>query len=499
MDGLECAGKRMFHVLVDPRNEGAERMTQKYYEECELLSSLCHPNIVQFLGSQSTSTTNLPVLVMEMLQGSLDDFLQDTPDIPLAKKISILQDVARGLVYLHSRTRAVIHRDLTARNVLLNSALVAKIADMGNSQIVESSALLTASQVPGTLVYMPPEAMNSSAKYNTSLDIFSFGHLSLFTATQVFPGNLLPANYQHPKTGKIVGYTEVERRREYMGILETKLTKSHALVGLIKKCLTFDPTGRPSASNVLERLVHISSDIDDPYHRMTKLDLEKRVLALEEQMRLQEPLAIQGLEKRERDLLAELKQMKGVEKKERMHVIKEPYVESNGLLYDLTKGDISGNRISIMIIVAVGTCIPSGIEIEQRKRNPDLAQKAFQTHGQLPSFVTGLHKEAAADLMATASNHLRSVNVDLVRICLAAPLCNAQKVTTLRQLPISFDIQSIKLLPLTTWDTVRKVQGTGASKTVPSATAKFSTSTSSTATESSSRSSQIAPTLDSGS
>ena len=141
VNGLICAGKRMYETLIDAENEGADHMIEKYYEECQLLSNLRHPNIVQFLGicffdTHTTNTANVPVLVMEMLQESLDDLLENTPDIPLTKKCSILQDVARGLVYLHNCTSAIIHRDLTARNVLLNSAMVAKIADMGNSRIV---------------------------------------------------------------------------------------------------------------------------------------------------------------------------------------------------------------------------------------------------------------------------------------------------------------------------------------------------------------------------
>jgi serine/threonine protein kinase len=44
----------------------------------------------------------------------------------------------------------------------------------------------TLSQLPGTLVYMPPEALSSSSRYGPSLDIFSFGHLALFTLLQVF-------------------------------------------------------------------------------------------------------------------------------------------------------------------------------------------------------------------------------------------------------------------------------------------------------------------------
>ncbi len=38
---------------------------------------------------------------------------------------------------------------------------------------------------PGTQIYMPPEALDANHRYGPSLDIFSFGHLSLYTLTQV--------------------------------------------------------------------------------------------------------------------------------------------------------------------------------------------------------------------------------------------------------------------------------------------------------------------------
>ena len=284
VSGLICAGKRMYNTLIDSDNEGADRMIEKYYNECQLLSSLRHPNIVQFLGicfleTQPTATVNLPVLVMEMLQGSLDDLLENTPDIPLAKKCSILQDVARGLVYLHGRSPAVIHRDLTARNVLLNSAMVAKIADMGNSRIVDiqpgqlSRTMTTG--VPGTIVYMPPEAFEVPPKYGPNLDMFSFGHLALFTVTQQFPGDLLPSTYQDQRSRRLIPRKEIERCSRYMDSLRTMLGRSHGLVQLITQCLDYTPSARPTASQAMDRLQHISSHIQDDYHSMTRLELEK--------------------------------------------------------------------------------------------------------------------------------------------------------------------------------------------------------------------------------
>ena len=106
------------------------------------MSTLRHPNIVQFLGVTFFPGSRLPALVMERLLTSLHDLLDpDTPPpgdaVPplaffsMALKCSVLQDVARGLAYLHEQSPPIIHRDLLARNVLLNSGMVGKIADLG--------------------------------------------------------------------------------------------------------------------------------------------------------------------------------------------------------------------------------------------------------------------------------------------------------------------------------------------------------------------------------
>ena len=183
-----CAGKRIHESLIEQGNFGAENIVSKYVEECQLMSDLRHPHLVQFLGVSFLPNSTLPVLVMERLLTSLDDLLEHNPDIPLSLKRSILANVARGLVYLHSRSPPVIHRDLSAKNVLLNSAMVAKITDLGNARIVSfqpGQLARTLSRIPGTTVYMPPEAFEASSKYGPSLDSFSFGHFSLFTVTQV--------------------------------------------------------------------------------------------------------------------------------------------------------------------------------------------------------------------------------------------------------------------------------------------------------------------------
>ena len=74
-----------------------------------------------------------------------------------------------------------------------------------------------------------------------------------------------------------------------------------------------------------------------------------------------------------------------------------------------------------MMIVSVGSEFPAGVQIQPRVRDPARAERATQIHGHLPPIVAGLHKEAAADLMATASLELHNINSDLVQLCLDIP------------------------------------------------------------------------------
>ena len=179
-----CAGKKLHENLIDIEHEGVSEVVDRYLQECQLMSNLRHPNIIQFLGICFLPESRLPLLVMERLEISLDDLLEHIPNHPLSVKRSILEDIASGLLYLHSMQPPVIHRDLTSKNILLTTSLVAKITDMGNSRIV-SQMVRPLSQFPGTLVYMPPEAQDEGNRYGPSLDIFSFGHLALYTVIQV--------------------------------------------------------------------------------------------------------------------------------------------------------------------------------------------------------------------------------------------------------------------------------------------------------------------------
>ena len=148
------------------RRQELERTKTTYLRECRQCCGLRHPNAVQFLGlyyppstSQSGGGLKLPVIVMELMEESLKSYVesaeQNNAIIPYLSKLSILQDVAQGLRYLHHQNPPVVHRDLSPNNILLTAHLVAKISDLGVAKSIKLDSKHSMTKVPGTLDFMP--------------------------------------------------------------------------------------------------------------------------------------------------------------------------------------------------------------------------------------------------------------------------------------------------------------------------------------------------------
>ena len=297
--GAVCAAKRIHTALHDRRSES------QFVKECQLMSALRHPHIVQFLGVCFLPDARLPLLVMELLLTSLHDLLEPetdpqpptTPYFPLCLKRSILHDVARGLAYLHERSPPIIHRDLSAKNVLLNSAMVAKIADMGVARMVPRLQAATLTKAPGAVIYMPPEACEDMSMYDITIDIFSLGVVALFTLSHTFPCDLLAPTFTDDKTKELRARSELERREKYMRKVYSQLHKNNPLVQMITLCLKNSPKERPSIQQLQHLLEQARAEIQDEVSDMNKLELVQMVRKKNEEIRyLQERVKAQKTE-----------------------------------------------------------------------------------------------------------------------------------------------------------------------------------------------------------
>ena len=324
--GATCAVKKLHDVFqteevgwVDGRV--VEESRTKFIRECQLMSSLRHPHIVQFLGVCFLPGSNTPALVMEKLLTNLHTLLltdkktECLPYIPLGLKYSILHDVARGLSFLHNHSPPIIHRDLTARNVLLNSAMVAKIADLGVARLMPTvRAAMT--KGPGNSVYMPPEAHGDA--YDVSMDVFSFGVLALFTLTQTFP-DPLPATYSDAE-GKVVGRTEMERRSVYIDQLHSQLHSDQSVICMAEKCLANLPAQRPKIEDVVKLLATSNTVCPNEHIAMDRLELlqviEKKEREIEETTRQKEREKKESVRRRENEIVEEMMRELGMEEDE---------------------------------------------------------------------------------------------------------------------------------------------------------------------------------------
>ena len=149
---------------------------------------------------------------------------------------------------------------------------------------------------------------------------------------------------------------------------------------------------------------------------------------------LLQPLLNRGIETMESELLHDIKKMNGVLGKQPNVPDGDHYVECRGIRYNTRRGDVSGNKSEDMILVSVGNEFPPDVVVKQRIKNPALAVKATQTFGLLPSTVPGLHEEAAADLMATASVGMKVPNRTIVQLCLDVPMTQRSKQYYLKKI-----------------------------------------------------------------
>ena len=272
--GLKCAGKKLYRVLYET---GIGHAARRYLEECRLLSQTRHPNIVQFLGVCFEEGSQFPILVMEFLPTNLTSCLERYGILPDEINFSILHDVSLGLVYLHGQTPVIVHRDLSANNVLLSTNMTAKISDLGVARILNLTPLQVSrmTETPGTPAYMPPEVMVANPHYNTSVDVFSFGIMMIHTFTAEWPLPSIGQTRIDPTNPNgLIPVTEAERREEFL----RNISPDHPLMDLIMHCLSNNPQQRPRAAEIVGRMVGVV--LEHPPSFENRVEMLQRVSAL---------------------------------------------------------------------------------------------------------------------------------------------------------------------------------------------------------------------------
>jgi len=241
------------------KKDGSKNYEDVFKKEIEILSSLRHPNIINFMGwslvpkegdaAISESHESL-VMVTEFMGGGTLDWVLKTSYSLLEANVhlrkNIITDIVRGMTYLHSRN--ILHRDLNTKNILLDEHYNCKISDFGLSKLNDTSSIMTTAV--GFLGCMAPEVYMGE-QYSFPADIYSFAIVlfQLVTGTEA---------YQNVDIFKFMNKVAHEQHRPTI-----PTTVSPTWARIITQCWAADPLQRPKFQTILEECSVIDSNVPE--------------------------------------------------------------------------------------------------------------------------------------------------------------------------------------------------------------------------------------------
>ena len=257
-DDLLCAAKILHPnlTLTEQPVVGTDQMqklpTWRFERECEVMSAIRHPNIVLYLGTHHDPKSGQPVLLMELMDDSLTHYLENLYDsVPYHMQVNYCHDIALAIAFLHANE--IVHRDLSSNNVLLCGNVKAKVADFGMAKLGDVNRQTTRASLttlPGTEVYMPPNAMDKQCSYTAKIDCFSIGVLIIQILTRLYPKpgeRHKNVNTIDPKFPTLrVCVPEIERRQNHTSLVDP----NHLLLPIALNCLMDKDGDRPSAQEL---------------------------------------------------------------------------------------------------------------------------------------------------------------------------------------------------------------------------------------------------------
>ncbi|KEH29463.1 LRR receptor-like kinase family protein [Medicago truncatula] len=250
----ELKGGQIFAVKklkCDEENLDTESI-KTFESEVEAMTETRHRNIVKLYGFCCEGMHTF--LVYEYMdRGSLEDMLIDDKralELDWSKRFEIVKGVASALSYMHHDcSPALIHRDISSKNVLLSKNLEAHVSDFGTARFLKPNSPIWTS-FAGTYGYAAPELAYTMA-VTEKCDVFSFGVLAFEILTGKHPSDLV--SYIQTSNDQKIDFKEILDPR--LPSPPKNILKELALVAnLALSCLHTHPQSRPTMRSVAQFL-----------------------------------------------------------------------------------------------------------------------------------------------------------------------------------------------------------------------------------------------------
>jgi eukaryotic-like serine/threonine-protein kinase len=183
-------GKPVAIKVLRPDVAADADQAARFLREARMASQLQHENIVGVLDFGKDDGHGILFLGMDRQRGStLDQVMQSSAAMPVARALPILTQLARALTAAHAE--GVIHRDLNPRNIILVDSSgrqdLVKLCDFGLSRLETGwDRITTTGMLLGTPAYMAPEQIRGEPAQDARVDLYAFG----VTAYEMLSGRL---------------------------------------------------------------------------------------------------------------------------------------------------------------------------------------------------------------------------------------------------------------------------------------------------------------------
>jgi hypothetical protein len=223
----------------------------RFLREARTAAALNHPNIVPIHRADDIGGTVF--FVMGFVDGpSVAQMIRDGGPLTPRTAISILYDVGDALGYAHGA--GVIHRDVKAENILLDSSSSrALVTDFGIARVAEAAPLTATGTVLGTVHYMSPEQVAGDSVDRRS-DVYSLGVVAFYALAGRFP-------FDSPTASAVL---VAHVTKEAPPLAQVAPSVPRGLARLVDRCLAKDPESRlQSCEELLMELRRVEAGLPD--------------------------------------------------------------------------------------------------------------------------------------------------------------------------------------------------------------------------------------------